>query len=202
MGFPTLETIDRVAGRIEAAYRRRFPDWSDVGSTPGVWESAARRLFETDSGMVGLPIDPELYGASQIPGRLGPEPWADLTQSRSLTRYRRCLRGIILQLRRELRVEIARAECRMLRGVSLDELLETEGARLSPLSCYILSHRLGRADLALKLHSAAVNQHRSCPLYRIAARSLLPAHAYPSTDQTVDAVPAGTQRPEKVFSHN
>jgi hypothetical protein len=176
------ETIRKIELRIEAAYCRRYPQWFSGSVNSGVWESAAYRLLEVATNKPGLPIDPELYVAVQKTSSVYPDPWVELTQQGSLVRYRKNLRKIIAKLRTELTTEITRGECRMLRGVDLETVLETEGSRISPLSCYILAHRAGRFDLSIRHHTAALSQHRSCPLYRVASRSLLPSHAYPTTE--------------------
>jgi hypothetical protein len=191
--FYTQESIRKIALRIERAYCRRYPQWISAGMTPGVWDSAATRLLVASQDKLGLPIDPELFVAVQEPTRVTPDPWSELTQHRSVVRYRKALKRIILRLRQELKAEITRGECRILRGLDLDQVLETEGSRLSPLSRYILSHRAGRLDLSIKHHSAALNQHRSCPLYRIAARSLLPDHAYPAMELPADSTMIGQE---------
>ena len=181
------DAIDLVATRIESAYRRRYPRWLAIGLTPGVWESAASRLLEASAERPKVPIDPELYVAVQPRAGHTPDPWAELTQRRSLQRYRKSLRLIIGQLRKELKSEVQRAESRFLRGMSLEEVLAEEESRISPLTRYILAYRAGRHDLSKKHRVAAENQHRSCPLYRLAARSLLPGHAYPSSDPACKA---------------
>lgn len=176
------DSISEIAARIETAYRRKYPRWVCVGLTPGVWESAASRLLGATRCGSGVPVDPELFVAVQARGRLSPDPWSELTQRTSIGRYIRMLRQIICQLQRELRSEVRRAECRLHRGLTLDQVLAEEGGRLSPLACYILAHRAGRADLSSRHRPSAENQHRSCPLYRLASRSLLPSHAYPACE--------------------
>ena len=65
----------------------------------------------------------------------------------------------------------------MASGKGLDEVLSALGSRISPLTCYILAYRAGRADLADQHRVSAEKQHRSCPLYRQVIRSLLPGRA-------------------------
>jgi hypothetical protein len=173
------DDIEQLADRIERAYRRRYPSWNSVGLTPGVWDSAAARLLEAADLEPAIPIDPELFVAVQVKGEIRHDPWAELTQACSLRRYLRALERIIGQLREELVREVRRAESRLLRGMTLDQLLVAEVSRISPLTLYILAHRAGRHDLSTRLRSEAEGQHRSCPLYLLASRSLLPAHAYP-----------------------
>jgi hypothetical protein len=173
------DDIEQLADRIERAYRRRYPAWNSIGLTPGVWDSAAARLLEAAVLEPAIPIDPELFVAVQIRSGIRLDPWAELTQTRSLRRYLRALDRIVGQLREELHKEVRRAEGRLLRGMTLDQLLASDASRISPLTLYILAHRAGRHDLSLRLRSEAGAQHRSCPLYRLASKSLLPAHAYP-----------------------
>ena len=173
------DDIGLLADRIERAYRRRYPSWKAVGLTPGVWDSAAARLLEAAELEPAIPIDPELYVAVQVGSGIRPDPWAELTQSYSLRLYLRALGRIVGQLRDELLREVRRAEGRLLRGMTLDQLIVSEAAGVSPLALYILAHRAGRDDLAWRLRGEVEGQHRSCPLYLLASRSLLPGHAYP-----------------------
>lgn len=196
----TQEMIRILALRIEQAYCRRYSSWKGLGMTPGVWESAAKRLMEASSDALELPIDPEFFVAIQRSTRVTPDPWSELTQTRSLARYRRSMKKIIGNLRRELTEEITRVECRLMRGVQLDKVLVTEGSRISPLSRYIICRRVGRLDLAVRYHLEAYRQHRSCPLYRLAARGLLPNHAYPATEPSVGPTPV--DREIVAFSRN
>ena len=64
--------------------------------------------------------------------------------------------------------------------MTLEQVFAAEGDRITPLSRYILAHRDGGHDLSRRHREAAQSQHRSCPLYRIASRCLLPSHAYPT----------------------
>jgi hypothetical protein len=180
------DVIGQLAVRIERAYCRKYPKWLPIGLTPGMWESASSRLVEASKRGSNIPVDPELFVAVQVRSRLAPDPWVELTQQRSLNRYIKALRRIIGQLRRELKGELDRAERCLRRGVELDDVLAREGSRLSPLSRLILAHRAGRLDLTQRHLPAALRQHRSCPLYSLAARSLLPSHAYPSSDLAID----------------
>ena len=177
--IPSQDAIDKLADRIERAYRRHHAHWRPVGTTPGVWRSAACRLYEASEIDSSVPIDPELFVVAQPRGRLRPDPWTELTQSHSLRRYLNLIRQIVMKLLVELRGEMRRADRKLLRGLSLDNLLGSGGSRISPLGRYILAHRAGRSDLEMRYRSAAEAQHRACPLYRLASQSLLPLHAYP-----------------------
>ncbi len=185
--------VGQLAERMERAYRRRYPSWQAIGLTPGVWEAAAARLLEGSAGGWGVPVDPELFVAVQSRSGLTPNPWVELTQERSLEHYLKALRRIVRQLRKELRSEVRRAERRLNLGLTLDEVLATEGARISPLTCYILAHREGRYDLSMRHRAAAASQHRSCPLYRLASRAFLPSQAYPASDHMFEATDRSTE---------
>lgn len=63
----------------------------------------------------------------------------------------------------------------------------SQDRHLSPLGCYIAAHRMGRVDIAEHFASAAMEQHRACPLYEVASLAFLPPDRYPA-----DA-PAGVQ---------
>jgi hypothetical protein len=181
------DDIEQLADRIERAYRRRHPFWKSVGLTPGVWDSAAARLLEAAEREPAIPIDPELFVAVQVKSEIRHDPWVELTQACSIRLYIRALERIVGQLRRELVREVRRAEGRLLRGMTLDQLLVAEAPGISPLTLYILAHRAGRHDLSTRLRSEAEGQHRSCPLYLLASRTLLPAHAYPLDPGDVSA---------------
>ncbi len=187
------EMVRKIALRIERAYCRKYSYWFSATVAQGVWEFAANRLLESCSDKLSLPIDPEFYVAVQKRSRFIPDPWVELTQERSLIRYRKAMKKIIVKLRRELTEEVTRGECRLLRGVDLDVVLQTEGSRISPLSRYILARRAGRIDLSIVHHAAALSQHRSCPLYRLAARSLLQGHEYPAPGIAVDSSTVGQE---------
>jgi len=185
------DAIELLADRIERAYRRRHPRWHSVGLTPGVWGSAAARLSEITAGFRDYPVDPELFVAAQLDGGTRRDPWAELTQQRSLRRYVVAVRKIVGQLREELKDEVRRAERRLIRGTSLEDLLDADGARISPLTRYILARRAGRDDLSSRHREAAEGQHRACPLYRLAALSVLPGEAYPTPEADGSYTPGG-----------
>jgi hypothetical protein len=131
-----------------------------------------------------LPLDSELYVAAQpITGPLG-DPWLELTQAAAGRRYRQQVRRIVHRLRRELGREVRLAEARLQEGLPLTITALSRDRRLSPLGCYIAAHRMGRADLARGFALAAAEQHRACPLYMLASRSMLPADRYPADNTT------------------
>lgn len=179
--FPP-HAIDQLARRIERAFSHHWPaglrDWS--GS--GVWEVAASGLLELHRDSPGLPLDPELFVASQVDAIRCDDPWTLLTMPESRERYRKRVRQIIRKLRRELRRELRNAERRMAIGMTIESVLEMPSRFFSPLGKYILAHQSERPDLADAWWSEAREQHRSCPLYVNACNGLLGADLYPVLD--------------------
>lgn len=178
--IPSQDAIERLAGRIEQAYCRKNPQWTPVSLTPGVWSTAALRLLEALDEDIDTPVDPEMFVAVQKNGGLGLDPWVELTQERSLQNYRKAIRRIVGLLRRELRAEIRLGERMARKGESLEQILASLETPISALSRFILAHRAGRQDLSWSFRPAVASQDRSCPLYRLASRTLLPAHLYPT----------------------
>ena len=129
-----------------------------------------------------IPVDPEFLVAAQPTVTQAHDPWGELAGERAVRRYLRAVRRVVGQLREELRQEVRIAERRLLRGVTLDQLLETKNAKISPLTRFILAHRAGRDDLSSQFRAAAENQHRSCPLYRLAARTWISVPVYPTPE--------------------
>jgi hypothetical protein len=195
--------ISNLADRIEQAYLRRYPDWTPARTTPGVWGAAAAGLLMLHRNAPTMPLDPELFVAVQPP-RAWADPWADLAQEPALKRYRRHVRRIITQLRNEIRDEVRTAERRVRRGSPLAAVLADSGRAISALGRYVIARRAGHDDLAERLRPEAERQHRSCPLYEQACRSLLPNDAYPLPRQSGLlpglVIPAGVELP--CFSTN
>lgn len=180
MPFVTQIEIDHLAERIERAYERRGARWSAACSTPRVWASAAKALWQCSLDEPGFPVDPELYVAAQRVDPDSSDPWADLASPRAVERYRRRIRTIIRQLRAELLREIRRAERSIRLGRPTGDVLASRNPRLSPLGRYIVARRALRADLAERWSREAFDQHRSCPLYRNACLDFLSLDEYPS----------------------
>jgi hypothetical protein len=134
-----------------------------------------------------------LFVAILAPGRVIPDPWVELTQRDAQTRYLRAVRRIINRLRRELQSELKLAEGRINKGMTVDELLDVEEDRISPLTRFILAYRANRYDLLLKHIASAQAQHRSCALYREASRTLLPCRAYPGSAFEADTLYVGRE---------
>ena len=127
-----------------------------------------------------VPLDPELFVASQPIAVPFANPWSELARARSRAALpaRRC-GGLSGGLRSELKREVGRAERLIRRGREISEVLST-GGRISPLGCFIVAVRAGRGDLADRFAASAAAQHRTCPLCRQASLALLPADLYPA----------------------
>jgi hypothetical protein len=179
--LPTQEVIDRLADRIERAYSLRRTAWWRGCSTRRVWSEAALRLWQVHMEDPQLPLDSELYVASQPISAPLADPWTELAQPEAGRRYRSQVRRIVRRLRFELSREVRLAERMIRKGRDLESALQASNSRLSPLGCYIAAQRLGRADLVVNFAVAAADQHRSCPLYRTASLALIAAELYPTS---------------------
>jgi hypothetical protein len=178
---PTQEQLDHLAGRIERAYGLRQPGWWRGGSTTRVWFAAAVRLWEAHAeDSLAFPLDPELFVAAQPISGPFSDPWSELAEPAAARRYRTLLRRIVRKLRAELRREVRFAERLIERGREIKTVLSADNGRLSPLGCFIVACRAGRADLAARFAALATAQHRSCTLYQLASLSFLPADSYPA----------------------
>jgi hypothetical protein len=189
--LPTQEMIDHLASRIERAYALRRAGWDRGCSTRRVWAAAALCLWQAQMDDPSLPLDSELFVASQpIDGALG-DPWVELTQVEAARRYRAQVRRIVRRLRRELRREVRRAERRIAEAGRLMLSSLSADGRISPLGCYIAAERMGRFDVASHFAGAAAEQHHACPLYRVACLSLLPPDRYPVDARTASPEAGG-----------
>jgi hypothetical protein len=175
------QDIDRLAGRIREAYRRRGRSWHGGCSTDRLWETAALVLIRCHDEHPEVPIDPELFVISQSTT----DPWTDLASSLAAERYRQEVGKIIARLRAELGREIRRAEEMIHGGRSVEDVVGRRDAKLSPLGRYIVACRAFRPDLADDWSREALIQHESCPLYRHACCGFLPVDAYPNADETM-----------------
>ncbi len=201
--LPTQEMIDRLAGRIERAFRLRGCEWHRGCSTSRVWSAAALVLWDVHTRNPEFPLDPELFVASQPIASPFSDPWKTLADAQAGVRYRCNIRRIVRNLRGELKREIRRAEALLREGRRLSCVLRMSGARLSPLGLFITAHRAGRPDLAERLRPRAVRQHRCCPLYRAATIGLLPAEVYPVGDRVILACAhENPELPRKIASLN
>jgi hypothetical protein len=179
--LPTQELIDRLAGRIENAYSLRRSRWRLGCSTPRVWDAAAHRLWQVHARNPDqVPLDPELYVASQsISGQFS-DPWSELAGPKAGQRYRSQVLRIIEDLRSGMKREVRLAERAIQKGLEIRSVLKVKQGRLSHLGCYIVATRAGRVDLAAHFAASAIEQIRFCPLYRAACRALIPGDLYPS----------------------
>jgi hypothetical protein len=192
--LPTQELIDHLAERIERAYTLRRGRWRRGCSTRRIWSAAAARLWQAHVESPWLPLDCELYVASQPLTDSLSDPWSELAQPEAARRYRSQVRRIVRGLRSELRREVRLAERSIRRHREINTALLGGNTRLSPLGCYIAAQRAGRADLAARFVAAVAEQHRSCPLYQSACASLLPADLYPVNDSSQEPEAGDTIR--------
>jgi hypothetical protein len=169
----------------------------------GVWNAAAALLLGLHQADPGLPLDPELFVAAQTRVEPIEDPWRALASAEAGRRYGRCIRLLVRQLRREIRAEVRHAERRMRRGLPLEIILDEEVRDLSPLGCYLIALREGRADLAGRFRAQARAQHQSCPLYRQAVANLIEPHDYPVPDRLPGGPPVDAgARPWHEWSSN
>jgi hypothetical protein len=183
--LPSQVVLAKLSRRIEQAYGLRRPDWRGGCSTPRLWSAAAVRLWSTHAAdPSGIPLDAELFVASQPISVPFADPWSELTQPDCARRYRSQLRKIIRRLRAELKREVRRAEKRLALGREIEQVLKDNGP-ISALACYITAMRAGRSDLAGRFTAGAIAQHRACPLYRQASAPLIPVDLYPVASRSV-----------------
>ena len=93
--IPTQDEIEPLAERIERAYRRRYPYWNPIGTTPGAWETTATRLISAVGIDPTIPVDPELFIAAQPPVENPHDPWAELAQERPFRLYLKAVKKIV-----------------------------------------------------------------------------------------------------------
>ncbi|WP_156512671.1 hypothetical protein [Planctomyces sp. SH-PL62] len=198
MVIATQEELDHLSMRIQVAYKRRGIRWEDGCSTSRVWTAAAMTLWQCRLDDPDVPVDPELFVASQPISRHAADPWADLACERAAQQYRKRIRRIVRQLKTELDREIRLVERMIREGRSLDAVVLDRNSRLSPMSRYIVAQRADRPDLVERWSGDALDQHDCCPLYRNAARGYLAADEYPadrSPVRTTLPVPPPTYSP-------
>jgi hypothetical protein len=156
-------------------------------STSRVWSSAALRLWEAHtSAPARVPLDPELFVASQPISTPFSDPWTELASRESIRRFRSAVSRIVRRLRAELKRELMAAEQSIRQGQEISTVLGRRNRRLSSLGSYILARRAGRDDLADHFAAAAAAQHRSCPLYRTASMAFIPAEYYPDENLVLE----------------
>lgn len=175
----TPRAIEQLADRIQRSFLLQCPEWRQVGLDSRLWSAAAAILTDAHREESWVPLDPELFVASQFVGNASHDPWRTLTRVGSKRRYLSRLRKIVRGLRLELREELRRVDRAVRRGDALEVVLLGPTRRVSALGRYLAAYRHGRADLADRFHEPACDQHAACPLYREAARTLAPENAYP-----------------------
>jgi len=146
-----------------------------------------------------VPLDAELFVASQPISVAFADPWTELAQPEAARRYRSRVRRIVRQLGSELGREVRRAERLIRRGGEMSAVLSLQDGRLSPLSCFIVAQRAGRPELADRFAAAAAAQNRSCPLYRTASLALIPADFYPVESRGLEHHTQTAPRADKVL---
>jgi|GEM_PF-1053682 len=201
--LPTQETLDRLADRIERAFTLRRSNWYRGCSTPRIWSAAATILWEVHFEDPTIPLDPELFVASQPLTASFADPWTCLAQPEAGYRYRQSVRRIIRRLRTELKREIRLTEDLLRQGRALSMIIGSRDARLSPLGLYVAAHQAARPDLAGRLRAGAIEQHNCCPLYRSACLAFLPAELYPmeAPNRSVEAK-GSYELPRVIGSYN
>jgi len=164
-----------------------------------VWSAAALRLWDAHAqDPLQVPLDPELFVASQPISGAVADPWTELTEPEAARRYRSRVRRIVSRLSWELKREVRRAERLIRRGCELGAVLNAKDGRLSALGSFIVARRAGRADLAARFAAATAAQHRSCPLYRSASVTLIPPDFYPFGSLAVETQPQPAPRAGKI----
>lgn len=186
----TPRAIEHVADRIERAYLRRCSQWRHAHLDPRLWVAAAELLVDVNRREAWVPLDPELFVASQVENAPGSDPWLELTRPSSQIRYMSRVRKIVRGLRRELRRELRQIEVALQGGESLEVVLLGPSRGLTALGRYLAACQYGRTDLAYRFRHEARDQDAACPLYRQSALGLIPDHAYP-----IDADPAVSSMP-------
>ncbi len=202
MMSPLLFSRRTVEERIRTAYLLRRPWCSGAFPRSAVWMAAASNLISAHRRDPDLPMDPELFVASQRSRGGVADPWSELTHSRSIDRYRRRVQIIVRQLRRELLGEIRWVHRRLERGLPLDSVLKRRTESLTPLGRYVTAVRCGRDDLAVRFVEEAIRQHHGSPLYRNACRGLLAEELYPADLPVSLSLTSSEGRMEPLFSLN
>ncbi len=195
--LPTQELIDHLAERIERAYTLRRRRWYRGCSTRRVWTAAALRLWQAHVDDPRLPLDCELYVASQVIGESLSDPWTELAQPAAARRFRAQVFRIVRRLRRRALAggSAGRAGDRGNGKIGLMALPVTN--RISPLGYYIAAQRAGMPGLAERFAAAAAEQHRSCPLYQFASIPFLSPDLYPAEEFASAEVPDSGLRSTK-----
>ena len=197
--------IDVLSARLESAYRRLRPSWDGHCSSSRVWDVAAMKLVDIHHHDPSVPIDPELFVASQPKNARFPEPWRELTRDASAVFYVDCVLAITIALHHELAAEVRKAEERIRSGQALSKVLISRSRRLSPLGKYIVAKRAGRDVLSRRFVPGAIKQHLACPLYRPATLGLISPASYPALkdcDPPKTSISQQSERSRSLFHLN
>jgi hypothetical protein len=201
--LPTQELIDHLAERIERAYNLRHQRWRRGCSTRRVWSEAALRLWQAHVEDPQLPLDCELYVASQVINESLSDPWSELAQPAAARRFRARVLRIVRRLRSELSREVRLAERAIGENDDIGFMTLPVNNRISPLGYYIAAQRAGKPELADRFSAAAAQQHRSCPLYQFASIPFLSADLYPAGESARTEVPdSGVRSSRKLIVMN
>jgi hypothetical protein len=195
--LPTQELIEHLAERIERAYALRRQSWSRGCSTRRLWSAAALRLWQAHVDDPRLPLDCELYVASQPINESLSDPWSELAQPSAARRFRDRVVRIVGRLRRELAREVRLAERLIRKEGAIGLSAMPPSHRISPLGYYIAAQRAGLPGLADRFAAGAAEQHRSCPLYQNASIAFLSADLYPAGKSAGGELPGGGIRSTK-----
>lgn len=192
----TQSQIDRLAERIEWVYRLRRPDWRGQATSRRLWAVAAASLCQAHEADPSVPIDPELFVASQPVLSVPCDPWLEITGHEAADRYASRVRSIIRSLRHEIRQELRRVESAIEKGGDPSDVILMNARRISPMGCYLAAHRAGLPKLARRFEADAAAQHESCPLYLEACRRLIGQADYPCGQEALGATegPTGFRR--------
>lgn len=187
--MPTQELIEHLAERIERAYTLRRQRWCRGCSTRRVWSAAALRLWQAHVEDPQLPLDCELYVASQVINESLSDPWSELAHPAAARRFRVRVLRIIRRLRCELSRELRLADRVIGEKGKIGIMTLPVNKRISPLGYYIAAQRAGIPELADRFAAAAAEQHRSCPLYQYASIPFLSADLYPAEESAGEEIP-------------
>lgn len=174
----TCNNVLEIAIRLESAFTKFLPvsgARSELG--PDHWIRSAVALVGANMSDPQIPVDPELYIASQF--GIG-EFSMPLDVDEAVERYKSSVLRTICKLREELTEELKWLTSASRRGLSVERLIRTHSRRITPLSLYIHAQRMNREDLADGLISQVLEQHEHCPLYRAASTQWLEEGRYPA----------------------
>jgi hypothetical protein len=174
----TCNNVLEIAIRLESACTKFLPaSRTKAEICPDYWIRSAVALLALNRHETHIPIDPELFVASQYErGALTiPDDVED-----AVARYKTSVMRTICKLKQELSEELKWLTSASRRGLSVERLIRTHSRKITPLSLYIHAQRMNRDDLADGLISQVLEQHEHCPLYRAASAQWLEEGRYPA----------------------